>query len=153
MPKKIYVVTLSVEERSYLRSLISKGKVSAHKRLHAQILLKADSGSHGESWTDEKISRAYDVSRATVERVRQRCVEEGLEAALNRKKQLSRKAKKFDGEAEAHLIATACSKAPGGRSRWTLKLLGDKMVELGFVESVCNETVRKTLKKTASSHG
>ena len=108
MPKKIYVVTLTAAERSSLQALIAKGKVAAQKRLHAQILLKADASPEGDGWKDQRIVEAFDVGRATVERVRQRFVEQGLEAALIRKPQQNRIARKIDGKAEAHLIAAAC---------------------------------------------
>ena len=153
MPKKLYVVTLTVEERSCLQGLVSKGKAAAQKRLHAQILLKADAGPHGEHWKDEKISEAFDVSSRTVERVRQRFIEEGLEAALTRKPQKPWRLPKIDGEAEARLIAAACGPPPEGRPRWTLQLLADQLVELQIVESVSYETVRRTLKKTTLSLG
>ena len=103
--------------------------------------------------TDEAIAQALKVGHATVERVRRRCVEEGIDAALNRKKQLRRRAKKLDGEAEAHLIAIACSEPPQGRTSWTLKLLADRLVEREIVDSISTETVRKALKKTSSSRG
>ncbi len=153
MPKKLYVVTLNADERSFLRGLIAKGKAAAHKRLHAQILLKADAGPLGQGWKDQQIVEALDVARPTVERLRQRFVEEGLDVALERKKQQNRIARKIDGRAEAHLIATACGKPPAGRERWTLKLLADRLVELELVDSVSYETVRRTLKKTRSSRG
>jgi len=153
MPKKKYVVTLTAEERSYLQGLVSRGKASARKLIHARILLKSNSGSLGEGWIDDRIMGALDVCRATVERVRRRFVQEGLEAALNRKEQKNRRSRTIDGEAEAHLVACACSKPPEGRARWTLQLLADHIVELGFVQSVSLETVRQTLKKTRSSHG
>ena len=153
MPKKLYIVTLTADERSSLQALISKGRVAAHKRLHAQILLKADAGPQGDAWKDRQIVEAFDVGRTTVERVRRRFVEQGLDAALNRKRQLNRIARKIDGRAEAHLIAMACSKPPEGRNRWTLRLLADRLVELEWVDSVSYETVRRTLKKTKSSRG
>lgn len=148
MPKKRYIVTLTAQERSYMRGLISKGKTAALKQRHARILLKSDQGREGESWTDEEIQHALDVHPSTVERLRRRFVEEGLEAALKRKEQKHRKAKKIDGESEAHLIALACSQPPEGRQRWTLKLLADRLVALEVVDSVSPETVRQTLKKT-----
>lgn len=148
MPKKRYIVTLTPEERTYLRGLISKGKAAAFKQRHARILLKTDQGSEGECWTDEKIEQALDVHSSTVERLRRRFVEEGLEAALQRKEQKNRRAKIIDGEAEAHLVTLACSKPPEGRTTWTLQLLADQMVSLEVVDSVSPETVRKTLKKT-----
>jgi transposase len=155
MPKKHYVVTLTAAERSSLQALIAKGKIAAQKRLHAQILLKADVGLGREAvgWTDQQIVEAFDVGRCTVERVRRRFVEEGLEEALSRKAQQNRVARKIDGRAEAHLIAAACGKPPEGRKRWTLKLLAGHLVELELVDSVSYETVRRTLKKTRSSRG
>ena len=153
MPKKIYVVTLTAPERSSLQALIAKGKVAAKKRTHAQILLKADVGPEGGGWKDERIAEAFHVGRCTVERVRQRFVEEGLEAALTRKQQQNRIPRKIDGAAEAHLIAAACGKPPDGRKRWTLQLLADRLVVLELVDTVSYETVRRTLKKTKSSRG
>jgi transposase len=153
MSNKQYIVTLTVAERSSLQSMIAKGKVAAKKRLHAQILLKADAGPEGEAWTDQRIGEAFDVGCRTVERLRQRFVEDGLEAALARKPQQNRIPRKIDGAAEAHLIATACSKPPEGRNRWTLKLLADRLVQLELVDTVSTETVRRTLKKTKSSRG
>jgi len=153
MPKKLYVVTLTAAERSSLQGTITKGKAAAQKRIHAQILLKADAGPEGDAWRDQQIMEALDVGRSTVERVRQRFVEEGLEAALSRKPQQNRIPRKIDGVAEAHLIATACSKPPEGRARWTLKLLADRLVVLELVDAVSSETVRRTLKKTKSSPG
>ena len=149
MPKKKYIVTLTAEERGFLRDLISKGKAAAFKQRHARILLKTDQGPQGDGWTDEKIEQALEVNASTVERLRRRFVEEGLEAALQRKEQKNRRAKKIDGEAEAQLVAIACSKPPEGRKSWTLKLLTDQLVSLDIVDSVRLETVRKTLKKTS----
>ena len=102
----------------------------------------------GEKWLDSQISEAFGISTRTVERVRERLVQEGLESALNRAKSIRVKRRVIDGEKEAHLIALACGDAPDGRSRWTLRLLGQHMVELGHVESVSHETIRQTLKKT-----
>jgi len=149
VPEKKYIVTLTAEEREQLHELVSKGKAAAYKQRHARVLLKADEGPHGEQWTDAEISRALDVHSSTIERLRQRFVEESLEACLQRKEQKNRKAKKFDGAAEARLTAVACSDPPQGRECWTLKLLADEMVALEIVDSVCRETVRKTLKKTS----
>jgi len=149
MPKKKYIVTLTAEERAYLRGLITKGKTAALKQRHARILLKTDQGPQGEHWTDEEIQRALDVHRSTVERLRERFVEEGLEAALRRKEQKNRKEKKLDGRAEAHLVALACSQPPDGQKRWTLKLLTDQLVALEVVDSISRETVRQALKKTS----
>ena len=148
MPKKRYLVTLTAEERSYLHGLISKGKAAAFKQRHARILLKTDQGPHGDGWTDEQIGQALEVHSSTVERLRKRFVEEGLEAALQRKEQTNRRAKTIDGEAEARLVALACSPPPEGRTCWTLRLLADRLVSLQVVDRVSPETVRKTLKKT-----
>lgn len=153
MPKKLYVVTLTVEERSSLHALVSKGKAAAIKRLHAQILLKTDAAPHGPGWKDDDVAKAFDVNRRTVERVRRRFVEEGLEAAINRKKQRRWRVPKIDGDGEARLIAAACGPPPKGRQRWTLRLLADHLVELEIVDSVSYETVRRTLKKTTLNLG
>jgi len=140
-------VHLTEDERTYLKSLIHKGKVAAHKRLHAEILLKADLGELGEKWQDKQIGETFGLSTRTVERVRERLVREGLEAALNRAAPVRARKRKIDGENEAHLVALMCGDAPEGRSRWTLRLLGQRMVELGYVESVAHETIRQALKK------
>jgi len=140
-------VHLTEDERTYLKSLIHKGKVAAHKRLHAEILLKADLGELGEKWQDKQIGETFGLSTRTVERVRERLVREGLEAALNRAAPVRARKRKIDGENEAHLVALLCGDAPEGRSRWTLRLLGQRMVELGYVESVAHETIRQALKK------
>jgi len=146
MAKK-YIVQLSSEERDELKDLINTGKAAAYKRKHAEILLKADISSEGDVWNDAQISQAFDVSISTIERVRQRLVEEGLEAALNRAKQTQVRKKTLDGEQEAHLIALTCGEAPEGNARWTLRLLADKMVELEYVDTISHETVRQALKK------
>jgi len=146
---KKYIVRLTEDERNYLENLIHTGKVAAHKRLHAEILLKADISESGEKWLDSKISEAFGVSTRTVERVRERLVQQSLESALNRATPIRVKCRTIEGENEAHLIALTCGEAPEGRSRWTLRLLGQQMVELGYVESVSHETIRQTLKKTS----
>jgi transposase len=149
-----YKVTLTAEERQQLHELIAAGQAAAKKLMHARILLKADAAAAGPAWPDDRIAEAVDVSTATVGRVRQRFVEQGLEAALVRKKQdRPSRERKLDGRAEARLIALACSGPPAGRAAWTLQLLADKLVELKVVDSVCDETVRRVLKKTRSSHG
>lgn len=153
MAKKKYIVFLTAEEREELEQLSTTGKVAAYKMNHARILLKADTNQEGGGWTDEAISQALDISVATIERVRQRFVETNLETALSRQVQQQRKPRRLDGEQEAHLIAMTCGEAPEGRARWSLRLLADRMVELEYVESVCHETVRQTLKKTISSPG
>ncbi len=153
MPSKQYKVVLESDERASLRSLISRGKVAAYKRTHAQILLKADESPSGPHWPDQTISEAFDTSVSTVERVRKAFVEEGVEAALTRKKPVRPSNQKVDGDKEAHLIAIACSAPPEGRVRWTLRLLADKMVELRYFESISAETIRQVLKKTSLSLG
>jgi len=145
---KKYIVTLTQEERESLHALLSRGKASARKLEHARILLKADSSEGGPGWMDEAIVEALDVSLSTVHRVRERFVEEGLEAALVRLKPRRVYQRKLDGGAEAHLIALACSAPPEGRNRWTLRLLADQMVALRYVESLGKDAVRETLKKT-----
>jgi transposase len=151
---KKYKVTLTADERQALHDLIAAGKAAALKLAHARILLKADAAPEGPAWTDERIAEAVEVNLTTVERVRQRFVEEGLEAALVRKKQVRpSRERKLDGEGEARLIALACSEPPQGRCAWTLQLLADKLVELHVVDSISDETVRQVLKKTNSSRG
>ncbi len=153
MPAKRYKVTLSAEERAKLTQLVNKGKAAARKLAHARILLLADEGDWGPGWKDDQIVAALSISRSTVERVRQAWVMEGPEAALNHKRPYTTRQRILDGEAEAHLVKLACSAPPEGRERWTMQLLADKLVELGVVESVSDETVRQTLKKTTSSRG
>lgn len=150
---KRYRVTLTKEERQELQCLIAWGKGAANKLLHARILLKADQSKGGPGWEDKHIAEALECGTATVERLRKRFVEEGLEAALVRKPTTRTYLRKIDGQAEAHLVATCCSDPPKGRRRWTLKLLADKLVALGQVQSVSRETVRQTLKKTNLSRG
>jgi len=146
---KKYIVTLTDDERQSLSSLASSGKAAAKKITHARVLLKADSADGGPNWPDADIASALDIGVRTVERVRERFVEQGLKAALVRKPQtrLSR-LPVLDGDAEARLIALACSRPPEGRARWTLRLLAGRLVELEVVEAVSHETVRRTLKKT-----
>ena len=148
MPKKKYIVDLSPSERNYLEEITNKGKTAAYKMNHARILLKADINQEEGGWTDSKISEALNIGHATIERVRKRFVEEGIESALNRREQKNRRSRIIDGEKEAYLIAIACSETPVGKSHWTLQMLADKMVELQVVEKVSTETIRQTLKKT-----
>jgi transposase len=151
---KRYKVTLDAEERQGLSELITAGRAAARKLTHARILLKADAAEGGPAWPDRQIADALEVSTATVERVRQRFVEQGLDAALDRKRrEQPARERKLDGRAEARLIALACSAPPDGRAMWTMQLLADKLVELEVVDSVSDETVRTTLKKTRSSPG
>lgn len=153
MPKKKYIVSLTPEERQELEKLTTTGKTAAYKVNHARILLKADINIESGGWTDQAISEAIDISPATIERVRQRFVEQGLDSALTRKARSRNKGRRLDGCQEAHLIALACSSPPDGQARWTIRLLADKMVELEYVEQISRETVRQTLKKTNSSLG
>ena len=151
--KKKYIVTLTQEERRMLQAMLSKSKAAARKLMHARILLKADASPGGSGWDDDQIAEGLEVGRATVERVRRGFVEEGFEAALERRNPRRQYQRKLDGDAEAHLIALACSKAPEGRSRWTLRLLADRMVALEQVDHLSYETVREVLKKTNLSLG
>lgn len=151
--KKKYIVTLSQEERRVLRELLSRGKAAARKLMHARILLKADVASGGPGWNDQKIAEGLEVGRATVERLRKTFVEEGLEAALERRKPRRQYRRKLDGDGEAHLVALACQAPPEGRSRWTLRLLADRLVQLEYVAEISYQTVQRTLKKTNSSPG
>src|SRR5205085_8827395 len=150
---KLYRVKLTPEEWAQLLELLSKGKAAARTLTHARILLKADEGVAGPRLSDEAIAEALDVNRSTVERVRTRCVEEGFDAALRPRPSRQLHPRKLDGVQEAHLIAVACSPAPKGRARWSLRLLADRAVELEIVDAISYETVRQTLKKTNSSHG
>ena len=153
MMVKRYRVRLSEEEQQGLRSLVSKGRAAAYKQTHARILLLCDENQADGAMKDEEIARALKLGTATVERVRRRGVEEGLEAALGRRQQLNRRQTKLDGAGEAHLIALTCSQPPEGRAGWTLRLLADQLVECEIVDSISTETVRQTLKKTNSSPG
>ena len=152
MPAKRYKVTLEPDERGDLEKLISRGKGAARRLAHARILLHADQGAGRPGKIDAEIAEAVGVSVATIERVRQRFVEEGLEAALSPRPPRRLYPRKLDGEAEARLIALACSPPPEGRARWTLRMLADRMVVLGHIEAVSHETVRTTLKETNLSH-
>ena len=145
---KRYIVTLTAEERQSLQDLIAAGKAAAQKLAHARILLKADAADGGPAWPDGQIAEAVEVSVATIERVRQRFVEQGLDAALVRKKQVHpSRQRALDGRAEARLIALAGSAPPDGRKSWTMRLLADRLVELEVVPSISDETVRRVLKK------
>jgi homeodomain-containing protein len=147
---KRYKVTLDAEERQHLHDLIAAGKAAARKLAHARILLKADAADGGPAWPDWRIAEALEVSTDTVERVRQRFVELGLDAALDRKqRERPPREIKLDGRAEARLIALACSAPPDGRAAWTMQMLADKLVELEVVDSISDETVRLALKKTS----
>jgi transposase len=148
---KKYVVRLTEEERAYLRTLIGRGSAPARTLVRARILLKANEGEGGASWSDAAIAEALEVGLSTVARVRQRYVSEGLEATLRRKAPDREYRRKLDGEQEARLIALACSEPPTGRKRWTLRMLAQRLVVLEVVDSISYETVRQTLKQTSSS--
>ena len=150
---KKYLVTLTPEERESLRGMLSRGKAAARKLAHARILLKADASDGGPNWSDQAIAEGLEVGTATVERLRQQFVEEGLAAALERRKPAREYPRKLDGEGEAHLIALTCSQAPEGHARWTLRLLAERMVVLEYVEAISKDTVHRVLKKTNSSPG
>ena len=149
---KKYVVRLSGEERERLETLIRKGKSPARRLLKARILLKADVSESGEGWSDNRIIEALETSPSMIYRVRKQLVEEGFEAVLSRKQRATPAvARIFDGEKEAKLIALACSKPPKGRARWSLRLLENKVVELGIVDRASDSTIGRALKKTFSS--
>jgi len=150
--EKRWVVELSQEERKQLEQLINKGKVAGYKIKHAHMLLKADEGEHGPSWPDTRIAEAYNVSETTVRNLRKRLVEKGFEAALEREKQTNRRIK-FDGEIEANLTAIACSQPPEGYSRWSVRLLADRLVELEIVDEISHMTVQRIMKKTNLNRG
>ena len=151
--KKKYIVTLTPEERQTLLAMLSKGKAAARKLMHARILLKADASAGGPGLHDEEIAEGLEVGRATVERVRREFVEEGFDAALERRKPRRQYERKLDGDGEAHLVALACQKPPEGRNRWTLRLLADRMVRLEYVDELSKDTVWRVLKKTNLSLG
>lgn len=147
MSKK-YIVSLTLEERQRLEQLTKKGFAPAYKINHARILLKADTNQEEGEWSDAAISKALDISIPTIERVRRLLVEQGIEAALTRQPPSNSKSRLLDGEQEARLIAIACSQPPEGQTRWTLRILAERMVELEIVDGISHETVRQTLKKT-----
>lgn len=152
--KEKYNVRLTSDERKELFELIGKGRANKGKLNRARILLKADCGEEGENWNDAKIAEALYVSPSTVRNTRKSLVEEGLEKTLNATIPLKARRKRIiQGEEEAYLVALACSEAPEGRCKWTLRLLADKMVELGYVDEISHVTVRDALKKTKLSLG
>ena len=147
--KKRYIVNLTAAEREALRQLVGRERVSGLKRIRASILLKADEGM-----TDAEIADDLEVGLVTVERVRKRCIERGIQSCLERKPQDNpSRPRKLDGVAEAQLVRLACSEAPQGRARWTLALLAGKLVELKVFDSVSKSTVQRGLKKTSSNPG
>jgi transposase len=148
MPRHKYRVNLTEEERAGLHKLVTSGRTAARTLTRARILLKSAGGDN-----DQTIAKALDVGLATISRVRQRCVAEGVEAAITSRKPQRHYQCKLDGSQEAHLIALACGEPPQGHARWTLRLLADRMVQLGYVDSLSHETVRGTLEKTNSNRG
>ena len=151
--RKQHVVVLSELERARLRTLIGQGSAPARALTHARILLKANQGEAGPSWSDRVIAAALDVHHTTVARVRQQYAAGGLEAAVSRKAPEREYRRKLDGEQEARLVVLACSAPPEGRKRWTLRLLAERLVQLEVVDAVSHETVRQALKQTGSSRG
>ena len=151
MSTKKYRIRLTTDEQQELKALVSRGRAAAYKQTHARILLMSDESRSDGGMKDADITSALGVGQSTVERIRKRCVEEGIESALNRKKQMRRRQKRLDGEGEARLVAIACSEPPDGRVSWTLNLLADQLVESEIVETISTETVRQVLKKTNSS--
>lgn len=147
---KKWIVRLEAEERQELERLVRVGKAAAYKIRHANVLLAVDESEQGPGCKDEEVSRTLGVTVRSIEKLRRRCVEEGLEACLVHKRRgMPSVNRKFDGEKEAKLIALACGPPPKGRARWTLELLADQVVQLGIVESCGAETIRQTLKKTS----
>lgn len=153
MPAKKYRVKLTEDERKDLKDLLNKGRIAARKQTHARILLQCDESGENPAKKDQEVAEALNTSICSIERVRQRFVEEGLESALNPKLQERHRSKKLDGAAEAFLVATVCTEAPEGRAEWTMQLLADKLVECGIVDSISDETIRQTLKKTRLNPG
>lgn len=153
MPAKKYHVALTPEQRQQAEMVACSYKHSALERKRARILLLAEADRPEGGCNDQAISQEVQVSEVTVQNVRKRFAEGGLRAGLYRKEQHNRKARRLDGDAEAFLIATACSAPPRGKARWSLHLLADRLVAQGHAEGVSHETVRQTLKKTNSSPG
>jgi hypothetical protein len=148
-----YKVTLTNEEREQLTTILNKGKHSSLQFRNACILLNSDEGQSGKKVSNEQIAQILHINTKTVERLKQRFVEEGFEACMDRKSYPEVKEVKTDGEFEAHLIAISCSKAPEGYTRWSLRMLAEKMVELKYVDNISHETIRSVLKKTKLNHG
>jgi hypothetical protein len=145
--KKQFPVELTPAQRNYLQALIGAGVESARLLTHARILLKADQSPSGPGWTDVRIAEAVEVSQPTVARIRRQWVEEGLEASLRRRAPTREYVRKLDGAQEARLVAITCGPPPEGQTRWSLRLLADRLVELEIVDDVSYQTVRRTLKK------
>lgn len=148
-----YKVTLSQEERNELTTITKKGKHSSKKVIHALILLNCDEGDFSDKVNNEAVVKVLKIGMRTIDRIKKKFVEEGYQVALENRPTSRAYDRKADGEVEAHLIALSCSKAPEGFSRWSLRLLADKMVELKYVDNISYETVRRVLKKTSLNHG
>ena len=148
-----FKVTFTENEREQLKAIVGKGKHSSLQFRHACILLNSDESEHGQKVSNEQIAQVVHNNTKTVERLKQRFVEKGFEACIDRKAYSQVKQTKVDGDFEAHLVAISCSKAPGGYGRWSLRMLADKMIELKYVESISHETIRQVLKKTKLSRG
>ena len=148
MPRKLYSVKLTLEEREELESVVKRGRAAAWKVQRAQALLPCDQGELGPGWIDSDVASAYGCTTRSLENWRKQAVQSGPLSLLERKARTPPVAKKLDGEKEARLVTLACSEPPEGRSRWTLRLLADQLVELVVVDEVSHETVRRTMKKT-----
>ena len=150
MPLYRYRVTLSAEERALLEGIATRGQHSSQKVLNALILLRCDQGRFQDrQLTNQEIAGVLPVSMKKIDRIKQRFVERGFEAALDKQKPRRTYVRKVDGEVEAHLVALSCGQPPPGHARWSLRLLADRMVELHYVDALSHETVRKVLKKTS----
>ena len=148
-----YRITLTQEERIFLMKIISKGKTEGYRIRHAHILLAVDEIEENKEWTDKSISKAYHTTEKSVGNLRRRFVEKGLDAALGREQREVPPRIKIDGEIEAKIVALTCSKAPEGHSQWTLRLLAEKVVEFGIMESISHTAIGDCLKKTKLNHG
>ena len=148
-----YKVTLTKKEREELKAIVNKGKHSSMQYRNACILLNCDGGQYGKKISNDQIAQVLQINSKTVERLKQRFVEDGFEACMDRKPYPAKQKLIADGDFEAHLIAISCSKCPEGYARWSLRMLADKMVELNYAERVSHETVRQVLKKTNLSRG
>ena len=153
MPAKIYVLKLTRDERVELESVVRRGKAAGWKIQRAQALLKCDQGPDGPGWIDDEVAEAFGCTRRSVENWRKQAVEEGPLSLLERKPRSDKGKTKLDGEGEAQLLKLACSEAPTGFARWSLRLLAGKMVELEVVDSLSHESVRSVMKKTTSNPG
>ncbi len=153
MPAKIYKVILTKEEREELTALVSKGKGVARRQRRARILLMADEAQENGGWKDADIAKALSAHVRTIERTRQKCVELGIQAALNHTRPKRKRSKVLDGAGEARLVQLACTEAPDGHESWSMQMLATKLIELEVVETISRETVRTRLKKTNLNRG